>query len=301
MGLSYDWQVEGLVNEWIEGTDEIWTAIRQSMTQGMILQGTPWGTETVKDVAHGEEPQLIIKPDLQNDPNLKIMIPLRSLGILSETYDQLSKVEKVAVERQMERLLALPAIAFRVQRTDYEASLAIASRQEALNRMAKRTWSELESGQTRRIAVAHFVTRRYAYLDIGGIIGRLQLGEAPYGVTDFNDCLYVGKATEVQVLRYNRERGRIIVSMRALQEDPWKRYAAQFQKGSIYTGTVTAIRPFGLFTELAPGVTAKLELPARFTRKGRKIQEGDSVIFRLQEYSEARRQASGWVLNVVPR
>jgi len=68
-----------------------------------------------------------------------------------------------------------------------------------------------------------------------------------------------GKEIEVWVREVDRKRQRISLSLREIpSEDPWKEAGKRFPEGEMVEGTVESIAPFGVFVNLAPGLTGLL-------------------------------------------
>ena len=56
------------------------------------------------------------------------------------------------------------------------------------------------------------------------------------------------------MLEADRDKSRIALSIKALEEDPWADVAARFPVGSAFAGTVARKTDFGVFVEVLPGV-----------------------------------------------
>jgi small subunit ribosomal protein S1 len=68
------------------------------------------------------------------------------------------------------------------------------------------------------------------------------------------EVVAVGQEVEVEVLDVDLERERVSLSLKATQEDPWKEFERTSQAGSVITGTVTKLVPFGAFVRVAQGI-----------------------------------------------
>lgn len=95
-----------------------------------------------------------------------------------------------------------------------------------------------------------------AFVDIGdGVEGLVHVSEMSHDrVNHPREVVKVGDAIEVQVLKYDAEGDKISLSMRALLEDPWTKYARSLETHQRLKGTVARLQPFGAFVNLAPGV-----------------------------------------------
>src|SRR5205807_8386110 len=59
---------------------------------------------------------------------------------------------------------------------------------------------------------------------------------------------------QVEVLDVGLDRGRVSLSLKATQADPWKGFARKYRAGEIITGRVTEIVPCGAFVRVARGI-----------------------------------------------
>jgi small subunit ribosomal protein S1 len=62
--------------------------------------------------------------------------------------------------------------------------------------------------------------------------------------------LEVGQEVKVKVINIDREKRRIGLSMRALQEDPWTSRVQKFSVGQLVEGVITRLTKFGAFARL---------------------------------------------------
>ena len=63
-----------------------------------------------------------------------------------------------------------------------------------------------------------------------------------------------GDEVEVTVLSINKEQGKLALSMRSLQKNPWQEVSEKYKVGDIVTGIVTKTTSFGAFVRLSEGV-----------------------------------------------
>ena len=68
------------------------------------------------------------------------------------------------------------------------------------------------------------------------------------------DVLKVGDKVTVTVLDVNPEKGKISLSLKDLNADPWNTAAEKYAVGNVVTGKVVRMVPFGAFVELEEGV-----------------------------------------------
>jgi small subunit ribosomal protein S1 len=94
-----------------------------------------------------------------------------------------------------------------------------------------------------------------AFVDLGGVDGLVHVSELSWKHVDHpQEVVSVGQEVEVEVLDVDLDRERVSLSLKATQEDPWKEFERTSQAGSVITGTVTKLVPFGAFVRVAPGI-----------------------------------------------
>ena len=94
-----------------------------------------------------------------------------------------------------------------------------------------------------------------AFVDLGGVDGLIHISEMSWGrVKKVTDVLSVGDDVTVTVLDINPEKGKISLSLKDLNADPWKDAETKYAVGNIVTGKVVRMVPFGAFVELEEGV-----------------------------------------------
>ena len=92
------------------------------------------------------------------------------------------------------------------------------------------------------------------FIDLGGIDGLVHKSELSWNKVNNPEAGYhVGEEVEAEVIDINHERGRISLSIRRLQPDPWHSTVADFKVGDIIDGTVTKLVNFGAFVRVRDG------------------------------------------------
>ena len=96
-----------------------------------------------------------------------------------------------------------------------------------------------------------------AFIDLGaGVLGLAHISELSHNrIREVGEAVSVGDIVPVRVLKL-KESGRISLSLRRAQEDPWADVETRFVPGTVHAGIVRRLAEFGAFVELAPGVEA---------------------------------------------
>ncbi len=125
-----------------------------------------------------------------------------------------------------------------------------ATSNESRQSLKDRVISELEEGQiyTGRVtSLADFG----AFVNINGADGLVHLSELSWDrIQHPKEMLEVGQEVKVKVINIDREKRRIGLSMRALQDDPWASRVEKFSVGQLVEGVITRLTKFGAFARL---------------------------------------------------
>jgi small subunit ribosomal protein S1 len=98
-----------------------------------------------------------------------------------------------------------------------------------------------------------------AFIDLGGVVGLIPMSELSHArVERAGDRLRVGETVTVKVLRIDEAKGKITLSLKALEGDPWAAVPGQLRERQVVRGRAVRAAEFGVFVELLPGVDGLL-------------------------------------------
>ena len=90
-----------------------------------------------------------------------------------------------------------------------------------------------------------------AFIDIGGLQGLVHLSEMSWKrINAASDLLKVGDKVEVVVLSVDKKRGRLALSLKRTQPDPWDKIEELYQEGQLIEAVITKVVKFGAFARL---------------------------------------------------
>ncbi len=100
----------------------------------------------------------------------------------------------------------------------------------------------------------------FCRLQDSGVEGLIPISELAWGrIGDPSEVVSIGQAVDVQLLRVVEEGDRMKVSFSLKQAggegDPWTLVTERFPVGSVSEGTIERKETYGLFVNLAPGIT----------------------------------------------
>lgn len=122
-----------------------------------------------------------------------------------------------------------------------------------------------------------------AFVDIGGLDALLHVSDISWRRIDRPDeLLNIGQKVSAEIIKLNAETGKVSISMKNLQEDPWALVADKYEPGMRLTGTVRRLLDFGAVVELEAGVEGMIHRSEMsWTRRDVKptevLSEGDVV------------------------
>lgn len=100
-----------------------------------------------------------------------------------------------------------------------------------------------------------------AFVDLGEIDGLIPISELSWQIVKSPaEVVSVGDTVEVFVLRVDLERGRLTLSLKRTQPEPWETVHQRYQAGQITEGTVTNLVPFGAFVKLEEGIEGLIHI-----------------------------------------
>lgn len=107
----------------------------------------------------------------------------------------------------------------------------------------------LRRGQIITGTVTEIADFGVTFVDIGGFAAMINIPELSWRAIDHpGDVVTVGQEITAEILDVDVERGRVPLSLKALQPDPL--IELQQQTGCIVAGPVTKVVPFGVFVRI---------------------------------------------------
>jgi small subunit ribosomal protein S1 len=146
-------------------------------------------------------------------------------------------------------------------------------------------FSSLQVGQ-KVVGTVRSIAPFGVFIDLGGIDGLVHKSELSWNKVNNPEAGYkVGDEVEAEVIDINHERGRISLSIRRLQPDPWHSTVADFRVGDIIDGTVTKLVNFGAFVRVRDGLEGLIHISElshqRVAHPGDVVREGQTLKLKI--------------------
>ena len=147
----------------------------------------------------------------------------------------------------------------------------------------KQVMDSITEGQILKGRVKN-ITDYGVFMDLGGVDGLLHITDLSWArLKHPSEAVKVDDELEVQVLRFDKEKGRVSLGRKQLVPDPWAAVAEKFPVGSRVKGKVVGITDYGAFIELDAGVeglvhisemtwSKKMKHPSKIVTQGAEVE-----------------------------
>ena len=191
-------------------------------------------------------------------------------------------------EQRFQKMIGQP-ISVRVIEVDRERRRLILSERaastESRQSVKERVIDELEDGKVytgRVTSLASFG----AFINVNGADGLVHLSELSWDHIEHpKEVLEVGQEIQVKVINVDREKKRIGLSVRALQDDPWRSRVEKFSVGQLVEGKITRLTKFGAFARLEGDIEGLIHISElsenRIEHPKEVLKEGDVKSLRV--------------------
>jgi small subunit ribosomal protein S1 len=164
--------------------------------------------------------------------------------LLSSLVGQTIPLKVVEVDRRKRRLILSERAAHRRWQREHRKQLL----------------DEIEIGEVRSGTVRSLANFG-AFVDLGGAEGLIHVSEiAWFPVSHPSEVLKVGERVDVKVLRIDKQRERVGLSLKRVQPDPWSHVQEDYRSGELVEAVVTRVTDFGAFVRLRTGVEGLLHV-----------------------------------------
>jgi small subunit ribosomal protein S1 len=140
---------------------------------------------------------------------------------------------------------------------------------------------EIAEGQVRRGTIRTIMDYG-AFVDLGGMDGLLHVSEMSFrrGIKP-GDLVKVGDVVDVKIVKFDRETGKLSLSLKQTMADPWANAGERYAVGSQVTGRVSKVENFGAFIEVEEGLEGLLPVSemsyTRVKHPSDIVKEGDTL------------------------
>jgi small subunit ribosomal protein S1 len=133
------------------------------------------------------------------------------------------------------------------------------------------------------------------FVDLGGVEGLIHVSRLSHRrIENPADEVKKGDTIRAVIVEVNKDKRRIGLSRKELEESPWTNAANDFPAGTTVKGTVKRLTNFGAYVEVRPGVegllrTSELSWAQRVSQPGDILKEGEEIEAHVLSVSEEQR------------
>jgi len=145
-----------------------------------------------------------------------------------------------------------------------------------------------------------------AFVDLDGLDGLLHITDLSRGrVNHPSEVVSVGQRLRVLVTDFTPETGRVSLSLKELEDDPWETVAERYREADRVVGKVVSIVDYGAFVELEPGVeglvhVSEMSWTQRVKHPSKILSVGDEIGVVILKIDEHNRRISLGLRQTMP-
>jgi len=147
---------------------------------------------------------------------------------------------------------------FKIVKINDERKNIVLSRREVIEAERAEQRQKFLDGVTpgdKVIGIVKNITDFGAFVDLNGMDGLLHITDMSWGRLNHpSELLGIGQKIEVQILEVNREKERVSLGLKQLQNNPWENIEGRYPVGQQVHGKVTKLVAYGAFVEVEEGV-----------------------------------------------
>lgn len=133
------------------------------------------------------------------------------------------------------------------------------------------------------------------FVDLGGVDGLIHISELTWGALKHpSKFVSVGDEVKVKVLKVLPEEGRISLSLRQTEPDPWEKVELKYPVGSTAQGEVVKLGKYGAIVELEKGISGLVHISELSEQKINRAEDvvkiGDTVLVKVLNLKKAQRR-----------
>jgi small subunit ribosomal protein S1 len=254
-----------------------WLVAQQMMESGEIFEATVSGHNAGGlEVIFGKLRGFVPASHVSTLPRNASEDERRDL--LAAYSGQTIPVKVVEVDRRRRRLIMSERAAHRRWQREHRKQLL----------------DEIEVGEVRS-GIVRSLANFGAFVDLGGADGLIHISElAWFPVNHPGDVVKVGDKIEVKVLRVDKSKERVGLSLKRVQPDPWSHVEQDYKTGELVEAVVTRVTDFGAFVRLRSGVEGLLHVTEmadiRPDHPQSLVNPGDLLLLRVIRIEPQRRR-----------
>ena len=165
-------------------------------------------------------------------------------------------------------------------------------------------WDNIEVGKTYKGQVKSLMDFG-AFVDIGGVDGLVHLSELSWNkIKHPSEVVKIGDEIVVSVLEFDKDKKRISLGYKKQDDNPWNKVVEKYQVGSVISGKVVRLVPFGAFIEIEQGIDGLVHISQissfRLGKPSDVLKVGQQVEAKITELDSEAKKISLSIKEVNP-
>lgn len=153
---------------------------------------------------------------------------------------------------------------FKILKINIDRKNVVVSRREVIEseRQSKRAelLEQMQVGDIVKGTVKN-ITDFGVFLDLDGIDGLLHVTDMTWRrIRHPSEMVQLGDELEVIVLNVDHDKGRVALGLKQKELNPWLAIERKYPTGTLVTGKIVSLVPYGAFVELEPGIEGLIHI-----------------------------------------
>lgn len=139
--------------------------------------------------------------------------------------------------------------------------------------LAEKFWEKAEIGKSYKGKVES-LTSYGAFVDIGGIDGMIHISELSWNkIKHPSEIVKVGDIIDVKIKDLDKEKGKVSLSYKKEEDNPWKILERDFNVGTALEVEIVGLTEFGAFARIIPGIDGLIHISQISDKRVEKTQD----------------------------
>ena len=285
------------VEDIVKVGDEIETYVMRVNDQEGVVTLSKKRLDTVKswdDIEQAKDDQTVVEGVVTEENKGGVVVSVKGVRVFVPA-SQTGLARDVAMTELVKQHVRLRITEVNRARRRVVGSIRAVAAAERAEKAAK-VWEEIEEGK-RYTGVVKSLTSYGAFVDIGGVDGMVHISELSWSrIKHPSEVVKVGDTVEVYVIAADKEKKKISLGMKDRTEDPWAKFTATYDVGSVANVRVVKLMTFGAFAEIVPGVDGLIHISQiadhRIEKPGDVLSEGQMVDVKVTDIDFENKKVS---------
>jgi ribosomal protein S1/(E)-4-hydroxy-3-methyl-but-2-enyl pyrophosphate reductase len=162
--------------------------------------------------------------------------------------------------------------------------------------LAEQFWNDIQE-EKEYTGVVKSITPYGAFVDLGGLDGMVHISELSWTrIKHPSEVVNVGDTVSVYVKSFDREKGKISLGYKRVEDNPWEILKNQYPVGTVCEATIVGMTTFGAFAKILPGIDGLIHISQIADHRIEKPQDvlkaGETVKVKITDIDFEKKRVS---------